>query len=74
MLPVTIIKIYICYVIEVLCLDRTIQQNMLLVACLYLDYSVFRSHCLPTSCVLQLFDLGTKTGNVIHSFLLDTGN
>jgi len=26
-----------------------------------------------TPCILQLFGLGTKAGNVIHSFLWDTG-
>ena len=49
-------------------------RKMLLVACLNLDYSVFRAHYLRASCIWQLFGLGTKAGNVIHPLMLDTGN
>ena len=41
--------------------------KMLLVACLNIDYSVFREHYLPTSCILQRFGLVTRASNVIHS-------
>ena len=42
----------LCYIRGVLCLDR-IYEGV---------------HYVRTSCILQLFGLGTKAGNVIHSF------
>ena len=45
-------------------LRHSLSGYRLLVACLYLDYSVFRAHYLPSSYILQRFGLGTKAGNV----------